>query len=50
MMKDRHIGRDWDNLSVLERNRAKSRAYFIPFADEDGALSYDRGARPGTNR
>ena len=43
MMKDHHIGRDWDDLSVLERNRAKCRAYFIPFADADGALSYDRG-------
>ncbi|MGG3283257.1 glycoside hydrolase family 2 TIM barrel-domain containing protein [Paenibacillus solani] len=43
-MKDPRIGRDWDNLSVLERNRAKSRAYFIPFADADGALSYDRGS------
>ncbi|WP_036662608.1 glycoside hydrolase family 2 TIM barrel-domain containing protein [Paenibacillus sp. FSL H8-457] len=43
-MKDHRIGRDWDDLSVLERNRAKSRAYFIPFADADGALSYDRGS------
>ncbi|MWV47272.1 DUF4981 domain-containing protein [Paenibacillus sp. HJL G12] len=38
--------RDWDNLSVLEKNRSKSRAYFIPFADRDGALSYDRGSSP----
>lgn len=43
-MKDHRIGRDWHDLSVLERNRVKSRAYFIPFADTDGALSYDRGS------
>ncbi|MCJ8014678.1 DUF4981 domain-containing protein [Paenibacillus sp. KQZ6P-2] len=45
-MKDIMIRRDWDNLSVLERNRSKSRAYFIPFADRDGALSYERGSSP----
>ncbi|KZS47198.1 beta-galactosidase subunit alpha [Paenibacillus glucanolyticus] len=45
-MRDNRIDRDWDNLTVLERNRAKSRAYFIPFEDTDGALSYDRGSSP----
>ncbi|SMF89928.1 evolved beta-galactosidase subunit alpha [Paenibacillus uliginis N3/975] len=42
-MKDNRLGRDWEQLGVLERNRSKSRAYFIPFADTAGALSYDRG-------
>ncbi|UNK19578.1 beta-galactosidase subunit alpha [Paenibacillus sp. N3/727] len=42
-MKDNRLGRDWEQLGVLERNRSKSRAYFIPFADMAGALSYDRG-------
>lgn len=42
-MKVRPIDRDWDNLGVLERNRSKSRAYFIPFTDAEEALRYDRG-------
>jgi len=45
MLEPRSV-RDWDNLQVLERNRAKSRAYFIPFSDGAGALSYDRGSSP----
>ncbi|GMK43940.1 beta-galactosidase [Paenibacillus glycanilyticus] len=45
-MTNKTIERDWDNLAVLERNRAKSRAYFIPFSDIEGALSYDRGSSP----
>ena len=42
-MDNKDFGRDWESLGVLERNRAKSRAYFIPYADAAGALSYDRG-------
>lgn len=34
---------DWENHNVLERNRLKSRAYFIPFSDEKSALTNDRG-------
>ncbi|GIO34786.1 MULTISPECIES: beta-galactosidase subunit alpha [Paenibacillus] len=45
-MNDIMQERDWDNLGVLERNRVKSRAYFIPFPDREGALSYDRGSSP----
>lgn len=45
-MNDIMKQRDWDNLGVLERNRTKSRAYFIPFPDREGALSYDRGSSP----
>ncbi|WP_336787954.1 glycoside hydrolase family 2 TIM barrel-domain containing protein [Paenibacillus sp. MMO-177] len=45
-MRNKTIERDWDNLAVLERNRAESRAYFIPFSDIEGALSYDRGSSP----
>ncbi|MFU1797023.1 beta-galactosidase subunit alpha [Paenibacillus azoreducens] len=45
-MNDIMTERDWDNLGVLKRNRAKSRAYFIPFPDRAGALSYDRGSSP----
>lgn len=32
-MRNEKAARDWDNLTVLERNRAKSRAYFIPHSD-----------------
>lgn len=32
---------DWENLSVLEINREPARAYFIPFATEQQALSGD---------
>ncbi|WP_261304299.1 glycoside hydrolase family 2 TIM barrel-domain containing protein [Paenibacillus andongensis] len=45
-MRNEKTARDWDNLAVLERNRAKSRAYFIPHSDRAGALSYDRGSSP----
>ncbi|HEY2495241.1 MAG TPA: glycoside hydrolase family 2 TIM barrel-domain containing protein [Paenibacillus sp.] len=45
-MRNEMTERDWDNLGVLERNRAKSRAYFIPYSDRAGALSYDRGSSP----
>ncbi|MBP1964593.1 glycoside hydrolase family 2 TIM barrel-domain containing protein [Paenibacillus aceris] len=45
-MRNEKVERDWDNLAVLERNRAKSRAYFIPYSDQAGALSYDRGSSP----
>lgn len=33
---------DWENQSVLERNRLESRAYFIPFADKESASTGDR--------
>ncbi|RKP48865.1 beta-galactosidase subunit alpha [Cohnella endophytica] len=45
-MRSGKIERDWDNLEVLERNRARSRAYFVPFSDRSEALSYDRGSSP----
>ncbi|MEC0231657.1 beta-galactosidase, LacZ type [Paenibacillus alba] len=45
-MRNEKAARDWDNLAVLERNRAKSRAYFIPHSDPAEALSYDRGSSP----
>ncbi|GIP30115.1 beta-galactosidase [Paenibacillus sp. J23TS9] len=45
-MNDIMTNRDWDNLGVLERNRSKSRAYFIPYSDRGSALSYDRGSSP----
>jgi len=33
---------DWENLKVLQRNRLKSRAYFIPYPDVDSALTFQR--------
>ncbi|WP_173915338.1 beta-galactosidase subunit alpha [Halobacillus sp. Marseille-Q1614] len=33
---------DWENIQVLHRNRKKERAHFIPFADQSGALTFDR--------
>lgn len=35
--------RDLTNLEIIERNRVKSRAHFIPFSTERQALSFDRG-------
>lgn len=37
---------DWENLSVLEINREPARAYFIPFATEQQALSGDINQSP----
>lgn len=34
---------DLENLNVLERNRERSRSYFVPFSSEEKALTYDRG-------
>jgi len=45
-MRNEKIERDWDNLAILARGRAKSRSYFIPYSDRAGALSYDRGSSP----
>lgn len=33
---------DWENLKVLQKNRLKSRAYFIPYPDLDSALTFQR--------
>lgn len=45
-MSQQTIGRDWDDLGILQRGRAKSRAYFIPYSDWSGALTYNRGSSP----
>ena len=37
---------DWENLSVLEINRESARADFVPFANEEQALSGDRAKSP----
>jgi len=34
---------DWETQHVLERNRLEGRAFFIPYADEANALTYERG-------
>lgn len=33
---------DWENLKVLQKNRLKSRAYFIPYPDVESALTFQR--------
>lgn len=43
-MSQQTIRRDWDDLGILQRGRAKSRAYFIPYSDWSGALTYNREA------
>jgi len=43
-MRNEKVERDWDNLAVLARGRARSRSYFIPYSDRAEALSYDRGS------
>ncbi|WP_372632703.1 glycoside hydrolase family 2 TIM barrel-domain containing protein [Cohnella sp.] len=45
-MRDLNAAKDWENIQVLERGRAKSRAYFIPFPSASEALGYDRGSSP----
>ncbi|MBM7553881.1 beta-galactosidase subunit alpha [Thalassobacillus pellis] len=37
-----HQKHDWENLQVLERNRKKERAHFIPFGNKRSALTFDR--------
>ncbi|WP_068777830.1 glycoside hydrolase family 2 TIM barrel-domain containing protein [Paenibacillus sp. FJAT-26967] len=42
-MKELHLQRrDWDNLEVLERDRLPARASFIPYGNEQEALTYAR--------
>jgi beta-galactosidase/beta-glucuronidase len=38
---------DWENLSVLHKNRLDERAYFFPYKNEQSALTYDRGKAVG---
>ncbi|HEY4553160.1 MAG TPA: sugar-binding domain-containing protein, partial [Bacillaceae bacterium] len=38
---------DWENLSILEKGRLPERAYFLSFADEQSALTYERGKSQG---
>ncbi|MFC7322534.1 glycoside hydrolase family 2 TIM barrel-domain containing protein [Halobacillus campisalis] len=33
---------DWENIKILHRNRKKERAHFVPFADENSALTFER--------
>ncbi|WP_431801216.1 glycoside hydrolase family 2 TIM barrel-domain containing protein [Halobacillus andaensis] len=37
---------DWENIQVLQRNRRKERAHFIPFADKASALTFQREKSP----
>jgi beta-galactosidase/evolved beta-galactosidase subunit alpha len=37
---------DWENPRVIERNRVRARAYFVPYPDEESALSGERGHSP----
>jgi beta-galactosidase/beta-glucuronidase len=39
--------RNWENLSVLQKNRLEERAYFFPYVNEQAALTYDRGKAEG---
>jgi beta-galactosidase/beta-glucuronidase len=38
--------RDWEDPAILHRNRLPAHATLVPFADEAGALSGERGASP----
>ncbi|MBZ9535819.1 beta-galactosidase subunit alpha [Cytobacillus oceanisediminis] len=38
---------DWENLSILQKNRLPERTYFISYADENDALTYERGNSRG---
>ncbi len=37
---------DWENQKVFERNRLPARASFVPYPDEDSALTGQRGSSP----
>ncbi|GHH97800.1 beta-galactosidase subunit alpha [Neobacillus kokaensis] len=39
--------KDWENLSVLQKGRLPERAYFLSFANEHAALTYERGKSQG---
>ena len=45
-MTDQKNQNDWENQRVLERNRIRPRAYFVPFAEEKSALTSERGKSP----
>lgn len=34
---------DWESLTYLQQNRLPARSYFIPYAEEKAALSFERG-------
>ncbi|WP_432667646.1 beta-galactosidase subunit alpha [Wukongibacter baidiensis] len=34
---------DWENIDVLQRNRMKSRSFFVPHDDVNRALTYEKG-------
>ncbi|QTN00750.1 DUF4981 domain-containing protein [Sediminibacillus dalangtanensis] len=36
------MAHDWENHQILQRNRKKARAHFIPFSDRQTALTFDR--------
>ncbi|SDM57716.1 glycoside hydrolase family 2 TIM barrel-domain containing protein [Sediminibacillus halophilus] len=36
------MAHDWENHQVLQQNRRKERAHFIPFSDRETALTFDR--------
>ena len=37
---------DWENPKVFQRNRVQARASFVPYPDENSALSGERGCSP----
>ncbi|MCT4564966.1 MAG: beta-galactosidase subunit alpha [Maledivibacter sp.] len=37
------VRNDWENIDVLQRNRMKSRSWFVPYSKKDNALTYQRG-------
>ncbi|WP_121609828.1 beta-galactosidase subunit alpha [Mesobacillus foraminis] len=39
--------KDWENLSLLQKNRLEERAYFFPYRNEHSALSHERGEADG---
>ncbi|MCU6791627.1 DUF4981 domain-containing protein [Paenibacillus sp. WQ 127069] len=41
-----HLNKYWEDLNVLQVNREASRAYYIPYQDEQSALSQKRGRSP----
>ncbi|HWR60226.1 MAG TPA: hypothetical protein VN580_01360 [Clostridia bacterium] len=41
-----NIEKYWEDLSILQVNREKPRSYYIPYEDEEAALSGEREASP----
>ncbi len=45
-MPDITLSQDWENQTILQKNRLPAHSYFIPYANSQTALSFERGNSP----